>query len=219
MALAMRNHTFQFYDRLTASGMTDSQARTIIEAISDLSDMNLKELATKADLKDFPTRADLKEFATKADLKDLATVEQLMATNNKIDALRAEIKTDCKDFATNEKIDALRAEIKTDFKDFATNKKLDELKEDANVFKVAIEKRFSSLEVSIEKRFSSFEVSIEKRFSELEVSMEKNTTALHAAIAKASASAIKIVLVGFSIPVILSITVLVVSGAFKHLGL
>lgn len=208
MALAMRNHTFQFYDRLTASGMTDSQARTIIEAISDLSDMNLKELATKADLKDFPTRADLKEFATKADLKDLATVEQLMATNNKIDALRTELKADLKDFATNEKLDALRAEIKADFKDFATNKKLDELKEDANVFKVAIEKRFSSLEVSIEKRFS-----------ELEVSMEKNTTALHAAIAKASASAIKIVLVGFSIPVILSITVLVVSGAFKHLGL
>lgn len=78
MALAMRNHTFQFYDRLTDSGMTDSQARTIIEAISDLSDMNLKELATKADL------------------KGLATNEQLVAgdkqLDNKIDVLREKLE-------------------------------------------------------------------------------------------------------------------------------
>ncbi len=183
MALAMRNHTFQFYDRLTDSGMTESQARTIIEAIGDLSDMNLKELATKADL------------------KDLATNEKLEATNERLNDLKEDLST-------------LKVGIEQRFSSLegSTEKRSSSLE-------VSIEKKFSSFEVSIEKRLSSFEVSIEKRFSELEVSMEKNTTALHVAIAKASASATKIVLVGFSIPVILSITVLVVSGAFKHLGL
>jgi hypothetical protein len=49
MAMAMR-HSFQNFDRLKASGVPEQQARAIIETIEDSAEINLKDLATKADL-------------------------------------------------------------------------------------------------------------------------------------------------------------------------
>ena len=81
MAVPMRN-TFQFYDRLMRSGLTEDQARVIIEAIEDLGEVDFKDFATKADLANLATKFDLNKFATKADLKE------------EINALRLEFKED-----------------------------------------------------------------------------------------------------------------------------
>ena len=41
---------FQSYDRLKESGMSDAQARSIVEAIEESADFSFKDLATKSDL-------------------------------------------------------------------------------------------------------------------------------------------------------------------------
>ena len=97
MANAAMRHTFQFYDRLMKSGLTDAQARVIIEAIEDLGDVNLKELATKTDLAACASKADLSALKTelKADISELkADVSELKADVSELKADVSELKAD-----------------------------------------------------------------------------------------------------------------------------
>ncbi len=97
MAVPMRN-TFQFYDRLMRSGLTEDQARVIIEAIEDLGEVDFKEFATKADLATLATKFDLMKYATKADLDELKVKLENFASKDElkeeISAFRAEVKAD-----------------------------------------------------------------------------------------------------------------------------
>lgn len=120
MAFAMKQ-TFQFYDRLTGSGLTESQARVIIEAIEDLHEVDLKELATKSDLKALAlaTSSDIKALtlatrsnfqAFRSDLEKLA-----LATSSAISACAT--KEDLKEYSTKADLKILKSGLETKMED------------------------------------------------------------------------------------------------------
>lgn len=96
--------TFQFYDRLTGSGLTESQARVIIEAIEDLHEVDLKELATKSDLKECFSA--INACATQEDLKECFSAINACAT-----------KEDLKEYSTKADLKILKSELETKMED------------------------------------------------------------------------------------------------------
>ncbi len=68
---------FKAYNRLKKSGIPEPQAQSIVEAIDDASDFNLKDLLTKADLKanNAELRTEMANHRTelKTDIADLRT--------------------------------------------------------------------------------------------------------------------------------------------------
>jgi hypothetical protein len=69
--------TLKFANRLKEAGVPDKHAEAEAEALAEVFEVNLKELATKRDLQDLTavTKRDLQDLAesTRRDLKDLET--------------------------------------------------------------------------------------------------------------------------------------------------
>ena len=97
MAYAMRT-PFKSYDRLKNSGMTEAQARGIVEAIEESEEFSFKELATKSDLL-------LTQSALKSEMSEMKA---------ELRAEMSEMKADLKSEIAEVKIDIV--EIKTEIK-------------------------------------------------------------------------------------------------------
>lgn len=106
MALAMKT-PFKSYDRLKNSGMTEEQARGIIEAIEESEEFSFRELATKSDL--LLTKSELRQEIgeLKAELKaDIAQVRTEIAE------VRTELKSEIAELRTE--VAELRIEFRTE---------------------------------------------------------------------------------------------------------
>ena len=87
MAFAMKN-TFASFDRLKNVGMTDEQARTIVEVAEESAQFNLAELATKSDL--LLTKSELE--AKMADMKTELKVE-IAEVRTEITGLKSSVRS------------------------------------------------------------------------------------------------------------------------------
>ena len=116
--------TLKFSNRLKAAGVLPAQAEAQAFALSEVLDVNLGELATKADLaairSEMATKAELAairiEMATKA---DFAALRGDMATKAELAVLRSEMATKAElaalrdDMATKAELAVLRSEMAT----------------------------------------------------------------------------------------------------------
>ncbi len=121
MAPQMRS-PFQSYDRLKASGMSESQARSIVEAIEESANFSFKDLATKSDL--FAT-----ESALRLEITEVRTEIAELKTELKGDTanLRDELKSDTANLRNElkDEITSLRVELKTDIANLRVELKAD----------------------------------------------------------------------------------------------